>query len=115
MQSLCDIEIVRILPPQVFWPRPKVHSAIIHIVPNPEKRARIPDLAFFHDFVRGLFLHRRKFLRSGLVTVDAGTSRQARRRRSSRRRFNFPVDIQAEQLSIDDDSSTVRSVPAASV
>jgi 16S rRNA (adenine1518-N6/adenine1519-N6)-dimethyltransferase len=69
MQALCDIEIVRIMPPDVFWPRPKVESAIIHIVPRPEKRARIPDLVYFHQFVRSLFFHRRKFLRSVLVTA----------------------------------------------
>ncbi len=100
MQSLCDMHIARILPPQVFWPRPRVHSAIIHIVPNAEKRALIPDLDFFHTFVRGLFLHRRKFLRSGLVAsmqehldkpgVDEVLAP-----------FNYPVDVRAEQLSIE--------------
>ncbi len=69
MQALCDIEIVRIMPPEVFWPRPKVDSAIIHIVPQPEKRAKIPDLKYFHEFVRSLFFHRRKFLRSVLVAA----------------------------------------------
>lgn len=69
MQALCDVEIVRIMPPDVFWPRPKVESAIIHIVPRPEKRARIPDLRYFHEFVRSLFFHRRKFLRSVLIAA----------------------------------------------
>lgn len=69
MQALCDVEIVRFLPPQVFWPRPKVHSAIIHLVPNAEKRAKIRNLKFFHAFVRALFLHRRKFLRGVLCTL----------------------------------------------
>ena len=31
IQSQCRAEIVRTLPPTVFWPRPKVTSAIIHI------------------------------------------------------------------------------------
>ena len=48
---------------QVFWPRPKVHSAIVHIVPRPAKRARLQDTEFFHTFVRALFFHRRKLLR----------------------------------------------------
>jgi 16S rRNA (adenine1518-N6/adenine1519-N6)-dimethyltransferase len=69
MQALCDIEIVRIMPPDVFWPRPKVESAIIHIVPQPAKRAKVPDLAYFHQFVRSLFFHRRKFLRGVLVAA----------------------------------------------
>jgi 16S rRNA (adenine1518-N6/adenine1519-N6)-dimethyltransferase len=69
IQSQCDAEVLRVLPPTVFWPRPKVHSAIIRITPRAEKRARIADHAFFHTFVRSLFLHRRKFLRSGLVSA----------------------------------------------
>lgn len=68
MQALCDCRLVRILAPSVFWPRPKVHSAIVQIVPNEAKRQRIPDLDFFHRFVRGLFLHRRKFLRGVVVS-----------------------------------------------
>jgi 16S rRNA (adenine1518-N6/adenine1519-N6)-dimethyltransferase len=71
MQALCDIEIVRIMPPAAFWPRPKVHSAILQIVPNAEKRSKIADPAFFHQIVRSLFLHRRKFLRGVLIATLA--------------------------------------------
>lgn len=67
IQSQCDVELVRVLPPQVFWPAPKVHSAIIKLTVNEEKRARIPDLKYFHQFVRMMFVHRRKFLRSNLL------------------------------------------------
>ena len=31
VQALCDVEMVRILPPGVFWPAPKVDSAIMRI------------------------------------------------------------------------------------
>jgi len=69
IQSQCEIEVVRVLPPTVFWPRPRVHSAILHIRTIPEKRAQIPDPVFFHRFVRAMFFHRRKFLRSELLSV----------------------------------------------
>jgi 16S rRNA (adenine1518-N6/adenine1519-N6)-dimethyltransferase len=69
VQSLCEVEIVRVMPPQVFWPRPKVDSAIIQIRPSPAKRALIPDLKFFHEFVRAMFFHRRKFLRSVILSA----------------------------------------------
>jgi 16S rRNA (adenine1518-N6/adenine1519-N6)-dimethyltransferase len=69
MQSQCEVELVRIMPPEVFWPRPKVHSAIVQIRPIPEKRSRIPDPEFFHHFVRAMFFHRRKFLRANLVSA----------------------------------------------
>jgi 16S rRNA (adenine1518-N6/adenine1519-N6)-dimethyltransferase len=42
---------------------------IVQIVPDMERRARIPDLEFFHTFVRSMFFHRRKFLRSVLVAA----------------------------------------------
>ena len=68
-QAQCDCRIVRIMPPSVFWPRPKVDSAIVQCVYNQKKRARIPNLRFFHEFVRALFFHRRKFIRSVLCSA----------------------------------------------
>jgi 16S rRNA (adenine1518-N6/adenine1519-N6)-dimethyltransferase len=72
MQSQCHIELVRVMPPTVFWPRPKVNSAIIHIVVDQQRRDQIPDRAFFHEFVRSMFFHRRKFLRSELASAFKG-------------------------------------------
>ncbi len=100
MQALCDIQIVRVLPPQVFWPKPKVHSAIVHIVPNPEKRARIPDLTFFHNFVRSLFLHRRKFLR-GVLIVMLKERVEKQIVDELLAAFQFAEDVRAEQLDVE--------------
>ena len=61
--------IVRTLPPTVFWPRPKVDSAIVLIAPEPEKRAAIADIPWFHQVVRQVFLHRRKNLRRVLYSL----------------------------------------------
>ncbi len=72
MQSQCDCRIVRVMPPTVFWPRPKVDSAIVQLVYNEKKRARIPNLRYFHEFVRALFFHRRKFIRSVLCSAFKG-------------------------------------------
>lgn len=66
IQSQCRVELVRTLPPSVFWPRPKVTSAVIHVEVDLALRSRLGDLPFFHDFVRSLFFHRRKFLRGVL-------------------------------------------------
>ncbi|GAB4133291.1 16S rRNA (adenine(1518)-N(6)/adenine(1519)-N(6))-dimethyltransferase RsmA [Thermopirellula anaerolimosa] len=70
VQSQCTASIKRALPPQVFWPRPKVFSAIVHLEFRPAWRARIHDVSFFHRFVRELFLHRRKLLRAQLAAVS---------------------------------------------
>jgi 16S rRNA (adenine1518-N6/adenine1519-N6)-dimethyltransferase len=69
IQCQCRSEVIRILPPSVFWPRPKVSSAFVQIAIDPQRRGRIPDRAFFHDFVRSMFFHRRKFLRSQLLSA----------------------------------------------
>lgn len=72
VQSQCRCEIVRIMPPSVFWPKPKVYSAIIRIDADDALRAQIPDLDFFHQFVRAMFFHRRKFMRSVILSAFKG-------------------------------------------
>lgn len=72
MQSQCRARIVRTLPPTVFWPRPKVTSAILHLDVDAERRNQLADPQYFHDFVRQLFCHRRKLLRSTLVAMCKG-------------------------------------------
>ncbi|MCA9187873.1 MAG: 16S rRNA (adenine(1518)-N(6)/adenine(1519)-N(6))-dimethyltransferase RsmA [Pirellulaceae bacterium] len=100
VQSLCDATTLRVLPPGVFWPRPKVHSAIIQIVPREDKRARIVDLAYFHRFVRALFFHRRKFLRSVLVSATKG-ERTKSDIDDVLSAMGFGPDVRAEQLSVE--------------
>ena len=69
IQSQANTEIVRTMPPSVFWPMPKVDSAIVRIVVDLEKRAAIPDLKYFHQFIKAIFIHRRKFLRANIVAA----------------------------------------------
>jgi 16S rRNA (adenine1518-N6/adenine1519-N6)-dimethyltransferase len=100
IQSQCEIEIVREIPPQAFWPRPKVQSAILHVVPVPAKRSRIQDAAFFHGFVRSLFLHRRKVLRGVLATLfqDDLSKPEVDAILAS---LGFAADVRAEQLPVE--------------
>jgi 16S rRNA (adenine1518-N6/adenine1519-N6)-dimethyltransferase len=67
VQSLAEVTILRRIPPSAFWPRPKVDSAIVRILPRGDKRAAIPDLPAFHRFIHQLYLHRRKNLRGALL------------------------------------------------
>lgn len=67
LQAQCRLKILKRLPPQVFWPRPKVNSAIVKIVPDAVRRGKIRDRAFLHEFLRGLFNQRRKLLRGVLA------------------------------------------------
>jgi len=60
VQALADVEVLRRLAPSVFWPRPRVRSAMVRILPSAERRQRIADLATFRATIEGLFGHRRK-------------------------------------------------------
>ena len=70
--SQCRSEIIRVLPPAAFWPRPKVDSAIVRLDLEEHRRAQISDLPRFQTFVRDIFCHRRKVLRGVLVTLAGG-------------------------------------------
>ena len=72
IQSQCEVQVVRVMPPTCFWPRPKVNSAIIHIEPQAKLRERIPHPDLFHTFVRSMFFHRRKLLRRVLLSAYKG-------------------------------------------
>ncbi|MDE2506088.1 MAG: ribosomal RNA small subunit methyltransferase A [Planctomycetota bacterium] len=72
VQALADVEIERVLPPSVFWPRPQVDSAIVVIATRDEKRALIDDLAWFQSVTRRIFTQRRKNLRGVLHGLADG-------------------------------------------
>jgi 16S rRNA (adenine1518-N6/adenine1519-N6)-dimethyltransferase len=100
----CRGEIVRVLPPSVFWPRPKVESAIVRLDLEPERRARIADLDRFHDFVREVFCHRRKLLRGVLARMAAGRDKDAGRRVVEEvfAALSLPPEVRAEEIPPDD-------------
>jgi len=100
----CRGEIVRVLPPSVFWPRPKVDSAIVRLDLEPDRRAAIDDLGRFHEFVRDVFCHRRKVLRGVLLRL-AGGKREATAREAVERSFaalGLGADARAEEIAPDD-------------
>lgn len=62
-QLLADVELLRTLPPQAFWPAPKIDSALVRMV----RRDQLgPHAAPFHHFIQTLFSGRRKMLRKTL-------------------------------------------------
>jgi 16S rRNA (adenine1518-N6/adenine1519-N6)-dimethyltransferase len=99
IQSQCTAEIVRVLPPSVFWPAPKVTSAIIRLTIDPPRRAAINDLQYFHQITKALFLHRRKFLRANLL---AAMKRHLDKEQVDAilDEMEFPPDTRTEQLDV---------------
>jgi 16S rRNA (adenine1518-N6/adenine1519-N6)-dimethyltransferase len=100
IQSLCEVELIRLLPSSVFWPRPKVESAIIQVRPSVDKRTRVGDLDFFHRLVRSVFCHRRKLLRTALLGALSDQLDKAAIDRLLTEQ-QFPPDARAEQLTVD--------------
>jgi 16S rRNA (adenine1518-N6/adenine1519-N6)-dimethyltransferase len=97
VQSQATIRILRRLGPQVFWPRPKVDSAIISIWRDDAARDRIVDREFFLDFVRRLFTQRRKLVRG----VVAGMYRKQLDKPdvdAVLAALQLPADVRPEQL-----------------
>ena len=72
VQLLGRVEVLRTLPPQAFWPPPKIDSALVRIT----RQARLGPqrTASFSPFLTQLFSARRKTLRKALANAgyDAG-------------------------------------------
>ena len=66
-QSQAWVKLARKLPPTVFWPRPKVNSAVMKIDRDWKKQRTIDDRPFFHDYLRRVFQPRRKLIRGVLA------------------------------------------------
>lgn len=63
-QLLSDVEVLRTLPPQAFWPAPKIDSALVRM----KRRDRLGQHARdFGRFVHAVFSSRRKTLRKALA------------------------------------------------
>jgi 16S rRNA (adenine1518-N6/adenine1519-N6)-dimethyltransferase len=64
-QMLGTVEVLRTLPPQAFWPAPKIHSALVRITRS--DRLGPARVRPFGEFVHKVFSFRRKTLRRALV------------------------------------------------
>ena len=99
LQSQCSVRIIRRLGPKVFWPRPKVNSAIVSIWRHDGRGDKIDNKPFFLDFLRRLFHHRRKLLRRVLVGMY---SKQLSKTDVDRllTEAGLDSDVRAEQLDV---------------
>jgi 16S rRNA (adenine1518-N6/adenine1519-N6)-dimethyltransferase len=63
VQLLADVELLRTMPPQAFWPMPKVESALVRL----RRRDRLgAEAGRFGRFVHGVFSSRRKTLKKAM-------------------------------------------------
>jgi len=66
-----DITLLREVPREVFWPRPKVLSAVVRLMPSGEK-FRLRDYGTFRAVTRAIFDYRRKNLLNSLALGKVG-------------------------------------------
>lgn len=69
LNAIGDTEIVRIIGPESFWPKPKVDSAIVSFTNNSEKRQKIQNIDLFLQIVRFFMQHKRKMLKSTIKSA----------------------------------------------
>ena len=91
-QLLSRVEICRTIPPQAFWPMPKIHSALVRVTRDDRLRERAE---LFSSFVHRVFSSRRKTLRNALtragtdehVALPSGIDPQSRSEQVSPEQF----------------------------
>ncbi len=59
-QQVATTELLFTIPPQAFNPQPKVHAAMVRLVPLGKDEPPVGDYEVFRAVVRGLLTHRRK-------------------------------------------------------
>jgi len=67
-----EVEILRIVPPGAFQPRPRVDSAVIKLKPRPPGNLPVHDRALFDRLVRMGFSQRRKQMKKLLPPAPGG-------------------------------------------
>ena len=67
---IADAKILFDVPNTAFVPRPKVQSAVVQIIPNAEKIARLDNLENIEKLTAKLFGNRRKMIRGIMPNVD---------------------------------------------
>ncbi len=64
MAATGHVQILRKLPPSVFWPRPQVDSAMVRYEQNRIKIKEIHDMQTFKEVIQLFMGHRRKMLKA---------------------------------------------------
>ncbi len=107
MQSQARLQLIRKLPPSVFWPPPKVDSAVLVVERDVARQVEIADRPFFHDLVRDIFTQRRKLVAGVLSNLIDAENADWTAKVTTRTRpeidaifteLKIPADARAEQL-----------------
>ncbi|HVE16265.1 MAG TPA: 16S rRNA (adenine(1518)-N(6)/adenine(1519)-N(6))-dimethyltransferase RsmA [Chthoniobacterales bacterium] len=98
-------QYLRTLPASVFYPAPKVESAVVSLVPRPRAETPPCDDLLFDRIVRGGFSERRKQLRKNLERVAPGHDW-----RGHLGALDLPETVRAEELDLAQWTQLVRLI-----
>jgi 16S rRNA (adenine1518-N6/adenine1519-N6)-dimethyltransferase len=76
-QLLAEVELLRVLPPQAFWPAPKVESALVRMRRRGDAEVLAKRARPLGAFVQAVFSSRRKTLRNALGKAVPGADAEA--------------------------------------
>ena len=93
IQYYCRVEYLFDVPPESFFPPPKVYSSIIRLVPYEVLPHRAADEKLFAEVVKQAFSQRRKTLRNSLKNLMTDAVWET---------LSIRSDIRAENLSVAD-------------
>lgn len=99
VQHYCNVEQVAIVPKDVFFPPPKVDSAVLRLNLKSEKTYHLEDEGLFFRTVKAGFGQRRKTLTNSLGLLSDFTKEEIR---EALERANIDGKRRAETLSLED-------------
>lgn len=109
VQYRMQVERAFTLTPRVFYPQPKVDSAVVRLQRRERPAVSVADEARFLQVVRGAFAYRRKTLANSLslaLQIDrAGVT-------NALQQLNYDTEIRGEQLAIGDFARIADAIPA---
>jgi 16S rRNA (adenine1518-N6/adenine1519-N6)-dimethyltransferase len=96
-QCFFDIKKLMTIPPQAFYPPPKIYSTVLSF--TPKDKYKIDNWPLFEKIVRQAFKHRRKLLINNLSEIEQLDKKQLE---NILTKLGLNNNIRAEQLSIED-------------
>jgi 16S rRNA (adenine1518-N6/adenine1519-N6)-dimethyltransferase len=104
-QLACEVQLLRAIPRNVFYPVPNVDSVLVGL----RRREEAAD-APLRGLVNGAFAHRRKTLAGSLALSGRGGGRSREEVRGALEQLGHPADVRAERLSPEDFRALARAL-----
>lgn len=99
VQYAMQVEPLFTVPPQAFYPAPKVYSSVVRLARRSQPAVQVRDLEIFWKVVRGAFAYRRKTLLNSLALATELDRATIARALSS---CTFAPELRGERLDLGD-------------